>query len=440
MHVETLLDGDEPEIAALGPRIRGLRRRSGLSQKQLADFSTLSVRSIRDIENGRVKTPRRDTIRLLAQALHLKADDQDLVEVFGPSDSVQRQLQPRDMVHVPPPAADGPLFGRDDELAVLRRLLAPRGRRLLTITGIEGAGKTRLALEFARTWHMREAGSVLWVPLMPTPFPGSSREEVEEFLFERIGDLLSGEAHFPGHAADLIGGRRALLILDGAPAASTLAAAVADLLSSCPGLTVLCTARSTPDAPIEELFPLAPLPLPRVEGATDPSHLEQVPSVRMLLTRVQQIRPTFELNSRNAEYIANICRALDGLPKALELAARWILVYSPQQLAQQLAHDPAMVARRPVPLATQEPEAFDSVRHSVRALTFRQHKLLSTMGQTSISWSISDIAKEQNTDFAQAADDVYNLFIHGLLRRTDETDASLFATLNIVRRFGELWV
>lgn len=381
--------------APFGRRLRTLRLESGLSQQQLARTSTLSVRAIRDLENGRVRRPRADSVRLLAGALGLSAPQLNrLTHRAGAAE----------------PVAHGPFLGREPELATLTTMLAAERRRLVTITGVEGVGKTRLALEAARGPWAAEHATLLWTP--------------------------HGDNRFRSRRAETIGESVTLLVLDDTRPDEEPASVAADLLAARPRLRILVTTRNPVGMPVDTLFPLAPLPLPALDNDTE--ELDSVASVALLLAHIERIRPGFRPDPESLPDFARICRALDGLPGALESAAHWSLIYSPRQLADQLAADPLGVARRPRGgQRQQDPHA--SVRHTVAALHSRRRDVLTAMSHNTSRendgwWSVLELAERLGRTPVDCADDIYHLLILGLLRRVDRHDVAKFQVLNIVGR------
>ncbi|MFC9224049.1 helix-turn-helix domain-containing protein [Streptomyces hygroscopicus] len=422
--------GGETGAAPFGRRLRDLRLQNGLSQKQLARSSTLSVRAIRDLENGRVRQPRADSLRLLADALGLSAsqmnrlaNDHSLGFLAGTAE----------------PAVSGPFIGREQELAALTRMLGAEHHRLVTITGIEGVGKTRLALEVARALEAAEQSSALWLPLdddrlrsaralagAPTQ-PTWSREVVQSGPGSRR------------RLVETIGESNGLLVLDGARPEDEPADITAHLLAACPRLRILVTTRNPAGMSFDTLFPLAPLPVPPSD--TEPADLDNVASVALLLAQTKRIQPAFRTDPHVLADAARICRALDGLPAALESAAHWSLIYSLRELAHQLSTAPLTVARRPHG-GRRQPDAYASVHHTIATLSSRQRDLLATMshgtsGETDGYWSIPGVAAKMGLTAAECADDIYHLLILGILRRVDHHDVAMFRVLNIVNIAGQ---
>ncbi|MEV0378815.1 BTAD domain-containing putative transcriptional regulator [Nonomuraea sp. NPDC050643] len=259
-------------------------------------------------------------------------------------------------------------IGREAELEQLAGLL---GRaRLVTLAGPGGAGKTRLATEAA----LRLGGEETWmVELASVSEPGEVagavldtlglREEHPVYRPDGLGgegtqsrpDGLGGEgtqyrpdgpggrgtAYRPdgdrGVAvlAEELAGRRMLLVLDNCEHLLDAAATLAErLLTECPGLRILATSREPLNLPGEHLAPVPPLEPPPV-GA-DPAKARRYPSVRLLLDRATAARPSFTLDGGNVEAVVALCRRLDGMPLAIELAAARLRTMAPRQLADRL--------------------------------------------------------------------------------------------------------
>jgi predicted ATPase len=231
------------------------------------------------------------------------------------------------------PATLTSFVGRDEELTQLRKLLG--SGRLITLTGPGGVGKTRLAAEIAG----RLDGPAWFVPLAPVSDPDEVPYTVLDVLGIR-GPVIRVGAEPIADPLDrlsrTLAERDDVLILDNCEhvveAAADLAAR---LLSSCPRLRIVATSREPLRTDGENLLPVPPLPFPR-RGEDGNGSAESYPSVRLLCDRAGAVRPGFTLDDRNAAAIARVCRALDGMPLAIELAAVWLRVLSAEQLAERL--------------------------------------------------------------------------------------------------------
>ena len=202
------------------------------------------------------------------------------------------------------PVQPTPLVGRDSELAEAGALL--RGNRLVTLVGPGGSGKTRLALQLAAEAVEDFAGGVFWVPLQAVADP----RLVETTIAQSIGSSDG--------VADFLRGRKALLLLDNLEQVLAAAPDLADLLRETSGVKLLATSREPLNLAGEQRFPVDPLP--------------DDDAIALFLERARAIDPGFSTSPA----VAEICRRLDGLPLALELAAARVSVLSAEDLASRL--------------------------------------------------------------------------------------------------------
>ncbi len=223
--------------------------------------------------------------------------------------------------------------GRDDDLAGLLKRLAVE--RLVTLTGPGGVGKTRLAAETAA----RADGPAWFAELAPVTDPAKVPYAVLDALGLRERSIARHAADAGGDAAGrlsaFLADRDAVLVLDNCEHVIDAAAAlVARLLADCPRVRVLATSREPLQIPGEVLQVVAPL------AAPNPSDRSAItsgnPAVRLFADRAAAVVDGFELSEANATAVARICRTLDGMPLAIELAAPWLRTLTPAQLAGRL--------------------------------------------------------------------------------------------------------
>ncbi|MEZ4495452.1 MAG: tetratricopeptide repeat protein [Thermomicrobiales bacterium] len=226
-----------------------------------------------------------------------------------------------------------PLIGREDEIERVGSLLANPGTRLVSILGPGGAGKTRLALATIERIQDRYPGGVIPVALadvttsaaaldsIAAAFGAPAREDTDPVV--RIAAAAPGE--------------QALLVLDNLEQIRNLSAPIATLLGAVPSLQILVTSRSPLRIRGERELPLDPLSVPDRAIWNDPDALRANPAVRLFVDRAEAIKPSFTLDSGNAEAIAEICTRLDGLPLAIELAAARTRLLPPETLLAKLS-------------------------------------------------------------------------------------------------------
>jgi predicted ATPase/DNA-binding SARP family transcriptional activator/tetratricopeptide (TPR) repeat protein len=230
--------------------------------------------------------------------------------------------------------------GRDDDLTRVTAMVGES--RLVTLTGPGGSGKTRLATEAGRALVDRQPDGVWFVELAPVGDGADVAQAILTTLGLRAQVLVSatrtmGESvEAPlNRLADALSHRALLLVLDNCEHLVGAAAAVADrLLGDCPRLRILATSREPLGITGETLWPVDPLALPPAD--TDPTTALVFPAVRLLTDRARAVRPTFAVDETTAPEMAHVCRALDGMPLAIELAAARLRTMSLTQLANRL--------------------------------------------------------------------------------------------------------
>ncbi|MET9339563.1 BTAD domain-containing putative transcriptional regulator [Nonomuraea sp. NPDC003804] len=223
------------------------------------------------------------------------------------------------------------LIGREGATAEVRSLV--ESHRLVTLTGPGGVGKTRLALEVAAQLEGAHPDGVWLVELAARPATGGVVDAIAAAMGVR-DDRAAGKrgADATERLADVLRAKRVLLLLDNCEHVVDQVAAVAErLLRSAPALRVLATSQEALAIDGERLWAVQPLDLP--SGTGDPAASS---AVRLFAARATAAAPGFVLDERNAEAVAAVCRRLDGLPLALELAASRMRVLSPAQLADRL--------------------------------------------------------------------------------------------------------
>src|SRR5215831_9945015 len=224
-----------------------------------------------------------------------------------------------------------PLIGRQRELQDVVDALSLS--RLVSLTGPGGIGKTRLALAAADAAREHFTGGVCWVELAPVGDPAIVPQAVADGLGVPGVPGQDATATIAGH----IGDRPMLLVLDNCEHLAPAVAGLADrLLGSCPFLSILTTSRELLGVDGERSWPVPPLSLPADGVVPAVSALAEFDAVRLFEQRAQLVLPSFRLADDNAAAVLQVCRRLDGLPLAIELAAARMRVLSAGQLAERL--------------------------------------------------------------------------------------------------------
>jgi predicted ATPase/class 3 adenylate cyclase len=229
------------------------------------------------------------------------------------------------------PAQPTPLIGRETEIEAARRLLQREEVRLLTLTGPGGTGKTRLGLQVAADLLDDFQDGVFYVDLAPIQDPGL----VASAIAQTLGVRESGSTPLVERLKGQLRGKQLLLVLDNFEQILEAAPLVAELLAAAPGLKILLTSRAGLHLRGEQEFAVPPLAVPD-SRLLSPDALTLYPSVELFLQRAVNVKVDFTLTEENAPAVAEICRRLDGLPLALELAAARVKLFPPQALLMRL--------------------------------------------------------------------------------------------------------
>jgi predicted ATPase/DNA-binding XRE family transcriptional regulator len=315
---------------SFGAHLKALREAAGFTQEELAAIAGLSVHAVSALERGERRRPHVETVRALSAALDLTGAARDALMRSARAPDEDPAVE--ELSGVPLPLPLTALIGRDADMQTLRRWLADPAVRLVTLTGPGGAGKTRLALELARALAAERSARVVFVPLGAVRNPAFVASAIAEAF--GLSDVTAPD--LPRRARGACAHHPVLLVLDNFEQVLDAAPLVADLLSAVTSLRVLTTSRAPLRVRGEREYVVGPLALAVEAEERSPAELARSPAVRMFVERVRDVQPAFRLTSANGPTVAAICRRLDALPLALELAAPWMKVLPADELLRRL--------------------------------------------------------------------------------------------------------
>jgi predicted ATPase/DNA-binding XRE family transcriptional regulator len=309
--------------APFAGRLRALREAAGLSQEELAERAGLSSHAISALERGTRTRPYPHTVRALCDALGADANARaDLIacvpartrHASADSSSTFRSL--------PSPATD--LLGRDRDIARVMDLVGEQ--RVVTLTGMGGVGKTRLALAVATAARDRFADGVAYVELALL----RGTDEVLLAIADAVDARVTASIDATSAVVERLRHRRLLLVLDNVEHLLEVAPRIASLMEAAPGVTLLATSRAPLRIRGETEVKVEPLAVPRTGDDLDG------PAVKLLLTRADAVSAGWGTAHRDRRAVAALCTRLAGIPLALELAAGRARLLDPDQLLDRL--------------------------------------------------------------------------------------------------------
>ena len=343
-----------------------------------------------------------------------------LPSVFPPL----RSLQPPTNI----PRRAGMLVGRRNEFAELRTLVCDPVKRILTVVGPGGVGKTRLAGAVGLDVLSEFSGGALFVDLTPIRDP-----------FQVVGEIATvvGASVESGRPpldvlVEAIGSRRVLLVLDNFEHVTSAAPAVARLVERCPRLTVVVTSRVVLSLRDETAFAVGPLDLPLGRSRGD---VERSDAGALFIERARAARPDFCLSDANAAAVAEVCELLDGLPLAIELAAARIKLFTPEQLQLRLDNQLRILTSGPGDAPQRHQTMRATIDWSFQLLTPVERAVFRNLAVFSGGATFDAIAKVAAPDH-EATEPLTALVNHSLVRqREDEHGDVRFDVLRVIREY-----
>jgi predicted ATPase/transcriptional regulator with XRE-family HTH domain len=392
----------ETSSATFGEQLRRLREAAKLTQEELAGRAGLTAKGIAALERGRRQRPYPHTVAALADALELTGAErerfvgalQGRTKTAGPVSSARPAL----------PTPPTPLIDRQGEIQTLIALLSG-GQRLVTLLGPGGVGKTRLAIEVATRVAPRFADGAAFAPLGQLDDPSLVLPAVAAAL----GLRETGGQPTREFVRACLHERQLLLILDNCEHVLAAAPEVAELLAACPDLTILATSRAPLRLRGEHEWAVSPLPPPDLSRLPTVADITENPAVTLFVARAREVAPDFALTQPNAAAVAAICRRLDGLPLALELAAAKIRLLNPTELLARLDRALPLLSGGPRDLPARQRTMRDAIAWSYDLLSAEEQRLFRRLGAFAGGW---DLAAAEAVDNGQeaASDPQFNAY------------------------------
>ena len=398
------------ETLLFGDLLRQFRVRAGLPQEQVAERAGLSIGAVQSLEQGKRRAPYRNTVRALAEALNLAADETASLQDLAARARVRQHDAP---TFLPVTLTHFIDRGNVDELVALLR-----DRRLITVTGSGGVGKTRVAIEVARQ-SVNDRDLVGFVDLLPVRGGAIVAAEIAA----RLGVGISGNEGL-GEVVARLRTRRTLLVIDNCEHLVREVATTVTHLLNVPSVTVLATSREPLGLTGELTYRLPPMD---IDSAT-----------KLFVARAQDADREWTVDESRLAVIAAICRELDGIPLAIELAASRVFTLGLDGVRSLLARGLALSGGPDLPLRHRTMQGAIAWSHdlldSAERTMFRR---LSVFEGSFTLEAAQDVASDGTLRGADVPEQLARLVQKSLLNATHVDTATRYRFLEVIRAFAD---
>jgi predicted ATPase/transcriptional regulator with XRE-family HTH domain len=419
-----------------GAWLKAQRSKLDLTQGDLARRVGYSPETIRKIEAGALR-PSKQIVDLLADHLGVPSSRRDAFLAFATGARVAKDGARPVLGNLPQPLTS--FVGREADAAAVVKLLKRNDIRIVTLVGPPGVGKTRLAIEVAREVKDAFPDGAWWVELAPVAEPETALTTIAQAL---------GIEDRPGKPIlrvlqDHLRDKQLLLALDNLEQVLGVAPLVGQVLSAAPQVKVLATSREALRISAEQVYAVEPLPLsphPERSRRTGKGSGERAPAVELFVQRAQAVQPDFALSEANTATVADICRKLDGLPLAIELAAARVTLFTPQEMLARLDQRLALLTGGARDLPARQRTLRATLEWSYGLLSPDEQALFRRLGVFAGGCTLHAVQTflEIDNDLALTAEDGLSALMAKslLVRREDGTNQSRYFMLETMREYA----
>jgi predicted ATPase/DNA-binding XRE family transcriptional regulator len=438
-----------------GEWLKQRRTELGVTGDQLAERLSFSLDLLRKLESG-ARHPSGQITRLLADYFRIPTDEREAFVSFARTGGVtatpfvKSASEPVDNSQAAPwrsayvrqtnlPAVLTPLIGREQELeAGHQQILNPK-TRLLTLIGPPGIGKTRLALQVASNAVEHFDDGIFFVDLSPVSDPDS----VLPTIGRALGLKEAGERPIEELLLDFARDKRALLVLDNFEQVLDAAPLVVKLMESGPWLKAVVTSREALHVRGERHLSVPALNVPDMNRLPPVESLLNYSAVELFAERAVEVAPGFVLTDKNAEDVAQVCVALEGLPLAIELAAARLRHLSPRVLRAELSSRLKLLTGGRRDLPPRQRTLFSAIEWSYDLLSEKEQDLFAKLGVFSGGFTASAVyavcGAKSERDVPAVQEILFSLVDKSIVKEANSdavTGDMRFGMLEVIREFA----